>query len=268
MYSSFSFSRLGKLITKQFFENARLYTFSVMALFGLLALVFAFWVAIGGRSYHEENTWMIFLAGLFLAGTVFASLSFNMLDTKDKGIYWLTLPATHFEKLVCTILYSTVFFTIVYCICFFIIKSLSVLFILEYIKDKPTFTYTPMPDFSKGFGEVIPYFLYAFFAVQALYLLGAVYFRRYTFVITTVVGAVIIFAFAYYWTRIQKGMFDEGVSWNIISAQKNELGIFKGQYFLYSLSSTLTKTIKFMVFFAWAPLFWIVTWYRLKEKEV
>jgi len=267
MSSSFSFSRLGKLINKQLFENSRLYTFSVLALFGLLALIFAFYIAVGGPNYREENTWMIFLIGLFIAGTVFASMAFNMLDSKDKGIYWLGLPATHAEKLVCTIFYTTFCFTAVYCICFFVVKYFAVLFIVEYIKDKPRFSYTEMRDYSKGFGEVIPYFLYTYFAIQAFYLLGAVYFSRYTFVVTTVVGAIIIFLFGYYITRIDHNMFEKGYSWELIGVERYDVKE-KGQYYLYSLSPGITSFLKYLVQFAWAPLFWLISWYRLKEKEM
>jgi hypothetical protein len=268
MSSTFSFSRLGKLINKQLFENARLYTFSVLALFGLLALIFAFYIAVGGPEYREENTWFIFLIGLFIAGTIFASMAFNMLDSKDKGIYWLGLPATHAEKLVCTIFYTTVCFTVVYCICFFIVKYLAVLFIVEYIKDKPLFSYKEMGDYSKGFGEVLPYFLYAYFALQAFYLLGAVYFSRYTFVLTTVVGAIVIFAMAYYINRLDDAMFDkDGISWQLVSANKYNVQE-KGKYHQYSLSPGIISVLKYFLQFAWAPLFWIISWYRLKEKEM
>jgi hypothetical protein len=108
MSSTFSISRLGKLIVKQLFENSRLYIFSVLALFGLLSLVFAFWISATGPHFYEVGAYIIFLFGLFITGSVFASMSFNMLGSKDKGIYWLGIPATHLEKLICTIFYSTI----------------------------------------------------------------------------------------------------------------------------------------------------------------
>ena len=108
MSPTFSFSRLGKLIAKQFYENSRLYLISTLALLGLLSLAFTFWITVAGPNYQEEQTYFNFLFGLFLAGANFASMSFNMLGRKDKGIYWLGIPATHLEKLVCTILFSVV----------------------------------------------------------------------------------------------------------------------------------------------------------------
>ncbi|MEO6915407.1 MAG: hypothetical protein ABI151_06855, partial [Chitinophagaceae bacterium] len=99
MSNTFSFSRLGKLIVKQFFENAKLYLFSALALLGLLSLIFVFWMSASFPRYGERDTYIIYLVGLIISGTIFASMSFNMLGAKDKGIYWMSIPATHFEKL-------------------------------------------------------------------------------------------------------------------------------------------------------------------------
>lgn len=266
MSSTFSFSRLGKLITKQLFENSRLYIFSVLALFALLAIIFTFWISASGPNFREEETYIIFLFGLFIAGSVFASISFNMLGSKDKGIYWLGVPATHLEKLICTIFYTTIVFTIAYCLCFYIVKMLAIAFLSEYMKKLPGSTYTELTDFKHGFGSVIKFFIYGYFAVQSLYLLGSVYFSRYSFIITTVASAFIIFVFVYYLSRIHDNMLGP-VGWDLISAKKWDAGVKDG-YFLYSISPTVANIFKYLVQFAWAPLFWIVTWFRLKEKEI
>lgn len=266
MSSIFSISRLGKLITKQLFENARLYIFSVLALLGLLSLVFAFWFIAAGPAYDERETYNIFILGLLLAGTVFASMSFNMLGSKDKGIYWLSVPATHLEKLICTIFYSTFVFTIVYTLCFLMVKSISISLIEEYLMRHPGTSYTRANVFEQGFNSIIVYFIYGYFAVQSLYLLGSVYFSRYSFIVTTVAGASIMFVFVYYLSRIHDDMLGP-VNWNLTSVRKPDPSI-QGGYFLYSISPTLVNIFKYMIQFAWAPLFWVITWFRLKEKEI
>ncbi|MBA2499390.1 MAG: hypothetical protein H0V30_06655 [Chitinophagaceae bacterium] len=266
MSATFSFSRLGKLIVKQFFENSRLYLFSVLALFGLLALVFTFWIGVSSPHYMEEETYFIFLFGLFLAGTIFASMSFNMLGRKDKGIYWLGIPATHLEKLICTVLFSTILFFIVYCLCFLVIKTIALTYLETYISNHPGTSYKEMAGFDEGFGGIIKYFLYGYFAVQSLYLLGSVYFARYSYIITTVIGAVVIFSFAYYISQIDAFMF-QTTDWNLFTAKKADAANIES-YQLYSLSPGIIKALQYAVQFVWVPLFWFVTWYRLKEKEI
>ena len=265
MSSTFSFSRLAKLITKQLFENSRLYIYCVLALFGLLALVFGFWFKVTGPRYDERDTYNIFLLGLYLSGTVFASVSFSMLASKDKGIYWLSVPATHLEKLICTIFYSTIVFTIVYTLIFLLVQTISVSLVQEYIKSIPGGSYTPANVFANGADSIIAYFIYGYFAVQALYLLGSVYFPRYSFIVTSVAGAFIMFVFIYYLSRVHDNLLGH-VSWNIVSVRKPDTQ--NDGYFLYSISPTLADTFKYAIRFAWAPLFWIVTWFRLKEKEI
>ena len=261
MSATFSFSRLGKLIAKQFYENSRLYLISTLALLGLLSLAFTFWITVAGPNYQEEETYFIFLFGLFLAGAIFASMSFNMLGRKDKGIYWLGIPATHLEKLVCTILFSVVLFFIVYCLCFYLVKSIA----LTYLDSRVGAIYTEMNGSNDGFGSVFKYFLYAYFAVQSLYLLGSVYFSRYSFIVTTVVGALVMFLFVYYITQIDR--FMEPDSWELFTVKRADANV-QDSYFLYSVSPTVVDIIKYAVQFLWVPVFWVATWYRLKEKEI
>ena len=257
MSPTFSFSRLGKLIAKQFYENSRLYLISTLALLGLLSLAFTFWITVAGPNYQEEETYFIFLFGLFLAGAIFASMSFNMLGRKDKGIYWLGIPATHLEKLVCTILFSVVLFFIVYCLCFYLVKSIA----LTYLDSRVGAIYTEMNGSNDGFGSVFKYFLYAYFAVQSLYLLGSVYFSRYSFIVTTVVGALVMFLFVYYITQIDR--FMEPDSWELFTVKRADANV-QDSYFLYSVSPTVVDIIKYAVQFLWVPVFWVATWYRLK----
>ena len=261
MSPTFSFSRLGKLIAKQFYENSRLYLISTLALLGLLSIAFTFWITVAGPNYQEEETYFIFLFGLFLAGAIFASMSFNMLGRKDKGIYWLGIPATHLEKLVCTILFSVVLFFIVYCLCFYLVKSIA----LTYLDSRVGAIYTEMNGSNDGFGSVFKYFLYAYFAVQSLYLLGSVYFSRYSFIVTTVVGALVMFLFVYYITQIDR--FMEPDSWELFTVKRADANV-QDSYFLYSVSPTVVDVIKYAVQFLWVPVFWVATWYRLKEKEI
>ncbi|TDH21615.1 hypothetical protein EXU57_19115 [Segetibacter sp. 3557_3] len=266
MSDTFSFSRLGKLINKQFFENARLYAFSTLAIVGLLAISFAFWFEMAGPNYNEDGTYMMFFLGLFLGGGVFAAMSFNMLGNRDKGIYWLTLPATHLEKLVCTILFTTVAFTIIYCLSFFLVKSVTIMLLTEYIKSNPGSSYVKANNLGNEGSLVMRYFMCAFIAIQAFYILGSVYFSRYAFVITSVVTAALIFSFAYY-VHLLEDILPDNSSWNLVSLREYNENREDG-YRLYSISPAITSFLKYLLQFAWAPIFWFITWVRLREKEI
>ena len=271
MSATFSSFRLLQLVRKQWIENSRFYIFSALALIGILGLVLLFWFNNSGNSFKEESLYMIFTFGMYLAGGVFASMSFSMLGEKEKGTYWLAFPASHLEKLLCILLYNVVFFTLVYCACFLLLKTVAFTYIQSLIKTDPLRYHWRYMDWginSNDFSVAFPYFMYAFFAVQAFYVLGSVYFARFSFVLTTVIGAVLIAGFLWYAVYLSKNMFPNGYNWNGNHVSKHFISGGSLTSSRYELSGTLSGILSFIVKFIWAPVFWIAAWYRLKEKEI
>ena len=58
-----------------------------------------------------------------------ASQSLSMLGSKTRGTYWLSVPANHAEKLVTTILFSTVIFSLLYSAGFVLLKFIAIAYI-------------------------------------------------------------------------------------------------------------------------------------------
>jgi hypothetical protein len=137
----------------------------------------------------------------------------------------------------------------------------------QIMADNPAFSYTEIDVLNHPFGQVFPYLICAFFAVQALYLLGSVYFARYSFVLTSVIAALMFFCFVYYAGKLEDILFDKEIGWDLITASRPNVND-KSTYLLYSLPSTLSQAIKYFSMFAGAPILWLATWYRLKEKEI
>lgn len=268
MTTTFSVPRLLQLIRKQWFENSRLYLFSILALLGMLGLIMFFWAIADGKSYSEDSLYIIFIFGLFTAGAVFASMSFSMLANKERGTYWLAFPASHLEKLICMIFYNVVVFTVVYCACFFFLKSIAVTYINSLVAGDPqAYSFRrSVWDSDHSFLGIVPYFIYGFFAVQAFYMMGSVYFPRYSFVLTTMIGSALIFLFVYYSMELLKGSFHEGYSWNGDHLRKYDADF--NSYKRYELSPVLTNLVSFGIKYIWAPVFWVVAWFRLKEKQI
>ena len=121
------------------------------------------------------------------------------------------------------------------------------------------------------FSTVFYVLLYAYFGVQAFYLLGSVYFPKLSFVLTTAVGAALVLSFIAYFVPLLRSFFPEGgeYRWN---------GVYVSQYVSdgstafaerrYQLSPLFENTLFFLAKYMWAPVFWVVAWYRLKEKQV
>jgi hypothetical protein len=269
MISSFSFSRLFKLIRKQGIENSRFYLLSTLALIGLLAISFAFWIIGSHHRYLEQDTYIMYLFGLFFAGTIFASISFSMLGEKDKGTYWLVFPASHFEKLCCCLFYTVIVFAIVYTTSFFLVKSIAVAYIKSTVEENGG-EYINWNN-GNGFRKVFPYFIEGFFVIQALYMMGSVYFARYSFIIITILAATVIFCFGWYIVEISNSFDRTLYNWEIFSVksyQQTSSGGLENNYKLYSIGDRLINSILFLVKFGIAPVLWTITYFRLREKEI
>ena len=268
MTTTFSFPRLLQLIRKQWVENSRLYLFSTLALLGMMGLVMFFWFISDGKHYSEDGQYIIFVFGLYIAGAVFASMSFSQLGNKEKATYWLAFPASHLEKLLCVIFYNVIVFTIVYCVCFFVVKTVTTAYIESLVSSYPgeyTFRRSSW-DGHRSFLGIVPYFIYGFFAIQSFYLLGSGWFAGYSFVITTIVGSTLIFLFLYYSAELMQSSFLNDYSFNGDHVRKYEEGTMT--YKSYNLSPFTTGLLGFAVKFLWAPVFWVATLFRLKEKQV
>jgi len=264
MSANFSFTRLLQLIRKQWFENARLYLFSTIALIALLSLIFVLWFYSNGSVFNEESVYIYFLIGLFLSGTIFASISFNLLGDKTKATYWLGFPASQLEKLLCMILYSTIFFVVVYCMCFLLVKTVAVAYLEGLVHQFPGKYQYKLIDRSNQFMDMFRVFLYVFFAVQAFYLMGSVYFPRYSFIITTIIGALCLLAFTFYTGKMGEMILPARYIW-----QAETVVLVDGSKPLaYKLPPFQEKLLINFLKFSWAPVFWVVAWFRLREKQV
>lgn len=268
MTKDFSFRRLLLLIKKQWIESAKLYLYGTLALLGLLGVIFLFWLNTGGHRYNEEALIIIFFIGLLLSGAIFASTSFNMLSSKAKGIYWLSFPASHLEKLICLIFYNLVVFTVVYCICFFLIEQTAVSYIHHLVKSDPAKYSFDQIDWEHANTDrrIIHDYLCGFFAVQALYLLGSVYFRRYSFILTTIITAFVFFCFILLMGNL-KNLLPDDYYLNMgrgFFVMNNTSPVHR----VYDLNHAFLEVLIFLFKFIWAPFFWLVTWFRLKEKEI
>lgn len=266
MSRNLNFTRLIQLVKRQWQENSRLYMYSVLALVFMEALIFWLWIANGGPEYHGEVPYLIFIAGIYICGFIFASFSFNQLSDKTKATYWLSVPASHLEKLICVIFYSTIVFAIVFCTTFFLVQSVAVAYVKDMVAADPTIHFTEVDLGKGGFGEVFWAFMYGFVAIQAFYLLGSVYFSRYAFILTTVVGAAIIIIFIYYTSKMMLAFFGDNYVFNLTSVKSFDTD--DHYYRSYELSNFGVTVLEIIFKYSWAPVFWVATWYRLKEKQV
>ncbi|WP_346236268.1 hypothetical protein ABDK00_016315 [Niabella insulamsoli] len=271
MTANFSLNRLGKLIVKQWVEHRRLYLVSTLALLGLLGIIFMIWLSTTGDYFDENSLYVTGLFGLFITGSIFAGTTFNMLGAKDKGIYWISFPASHAEKLFTQLFFNVIVFTIVYACCFFLLKTLMEAYINFLVESDPS-TYTfKRVNWKKvdGSGDMMPIFVSAFFAVQAAFLLGSVAFKRYAIIFTLIIVAVIFFSYIFYLSKISNYYF-KGFNFELFKLESYHYANseLKETYKEYFVSPVLRETLVFFMKYLIAPFLWLITWFKLKEKQI
>lgn len=269
MNNSFSLTRLSGLIRKQWLENNRFYVLASLALLGVMSLsVIVFWVLSGGVRYAEKDAYIIYMVGLFIVGTIYGSISFSVLGSKEKGQYWLSFPASHAEKLVTQILYYSVFFFLVYTGLFFIVKSAAQAYIESYVATHEYASFTPM-NWTGEFERNIAYVIWGYFCVQTLFILGSVYFKQYSFIKTTIFVSAFLFVFIFLFVKTMMFFFkDSGFQWEGMEMRMYHVPDNYGTYKSYKLGNWLSTFITYVFIYWWVPLFWVITWFRLKEKEL
>ena len=255
MNQFFDFKRFNLLVLKHWAVNKKRYSLSVLELIGLLIIWFVFALIIGDdKLMSADFQQMTFYFGLFVLGTFYASQYYHDLGSKPKGSNFLLVPASTFEKFLCSLLFTAVLFFIVFTSAFYLVDVLMVSIAnslpgIDLPEAKATvINIFDISPFSSDDNTTLN-FLLIFFSIQSIFLLGSVYFKKYNFIKTIISGFIIWFILFLLTYFFYHQFFPEG----------NDQGAPLPKWL-----GTLLKS----VIYAIAPLLWIVTYYRLKQKQV
>lgn len=285
MNQVFDFSRFRLLVGRHWVENKQRYLLSLGAIAGLLLLWFIFLFLMQQRAEAVAVQIQIgtYYFVLFFTGSLYASTIFSSLGSKGKGINYLSTPASHLEKLLVAILYVVVLFFISYTIIFYIVDFITLQIFNPIAKSNFVpidanhhYYWTPMANVFKTeefLGKNVHplfmwYILLAFFAVQSAFMAGSVFFGKFSFIKTFIL--LLAFGLAYWLsifltatTVMPKGdFFDEALLYYRI--QK-----FDGsEDLLVKTPAWLIYIGKYLLQYGFPPLFWLASYFRLKEKEI
>ena len=259
MNQFFSFDRFSLLVSKHWADNKKRYLLSVLAFAGLLITWFAFTLIIDDDADRMSLDVQLstYFFSLFIAGTLYASQYYSELASKPKGSNFLLVPASTFEKFLCSLLYTVILFFLVLTAVFYIINFSMVTITNSIYANDATFKKAPVANiFDVTFFEFdnnyALNFLLFFFAIQSIFLLGSVYFRKYSYIKTIISGVVAWFVIAGLTFFIYKDLYP-----------KSKFGDDEPAF-----PSWLTMLISISLMYVVAPLFWTFTYFRLKAKQL
>ena len=278
MHATFSFHRFTLLLKQHWAENKKRYILSFFAFIGLLVIWFLF-IMLTNEYYPmaEGLQEVTFFFSLFAIGSFYASQIFRELGSRSRGINYLMVPASAMEKLLCSLTFSVVLFFIIFTAAFYLSDGLMVLIAnalhpsynvagAEGTQVKASlinvFNYSE-PGQNDNMN---PYILLLFLAIQSLFILGSVYFEKYSFIKTAIsmfVFMLIFFLILYVFNEwlMPPGGFHEGFSsYRVIGDNNKEV--------LVQLPDWVGPLLRGLLMYALPPFFWTVTYFRLREKQV
>ena len=258
MNEFFSGKRFQLLILQHWADNRKRYLLSIAAYIGVMMLWFL--VAILGNSqddFDQNFQRASYYLPLFALGCFYASQYFSQFSSTAKGINFMLVPASHFEKLSCGLFYSVLLFLLVFSISFYLVDiPASQLMHPRLLQDGQQIPgdyreYGTANVFDLqifDFAETARVYLLPFYlSVQSVFLFGSVLFKRYSFLKTAISGLVLGFIGFIVVYVANKTAFDNDT-------------VFLFPQWVREIISVLTWLTP--------PFFWVLTYFRLKAKQV
>ncbi len=248
---SFSFKRILLLMQKTLYENAKSVLTGLITVFGLFSFILFMSALKDGAAWDKLQTF--YFIGLFIAGFFISGSAFSNFRNKEKTMSYLTLPASSSEKFISEWLLTSIIYIIIYSVIFFVFNLLVFL-----IGDVFNFKVSFINLFTE---ETLRMFLH-YIIIQSVLLAGAATFKKIPlfFTISSIfIFGLIITVYITLLTLSIKGQFE------VFRFSGNGI---QGNNFNYDLKDHwLLHVPGIMYYYVTAPVFWIYTYFKLKEKE-
>jgi hypothetical protein len=278
MNQVFDLNRWLLLVAKHWNENKKRYLLGLAAIAGLLVIWYVFMIlANQTNSLYEDLQMSTYFVGLYLIGCLFGSMLFADLSGGPKAIHYLSVPASNLEKLLCALLYGVVLFYITYTAVFYLVdvpmvKVANMVSFKYWQESHQTGKFVAQqitnvfiePHGSPSFNVYYHLFL-GFIAAQAAFILGSVYFASYSFIKTVIVLLLVTLFFVFFIIKVLNPIMPHG---DFNSFTKFRLYEREHYWQVVALPEWINPILLFLLKYAFAPVFWVATYFRLKEKEI
>ena len=181
MNAQFNLLRFSQLMRREILVNLKNYIMVAAFIFGLFFLIYFISIIVGEPIPARADS-ALFYVFLMAGCAVYTSMTFA--DVKRPvGYFYLTIPASTFEKLVSKWIITVIGWVIAYSLAYFVFATLG------------KFTFSLIHGGSFAMPEIIlidfPGLLRGYLITHAVYFLGASIFKKNAFVLTIVSMAVI-----------------------------------------------------------------------------
>jgi len=259
MNTTLNINRLGLLLKRYFLENKQ----RELTFWGITMVVFTLMHLAGA-----QDKFISVEIYLFISGFIFAAGTFKAFNFTPSGMHYLLIPATHLEKLVTAIILSTFYFFVCTLITYTIGTALGTTIgnIFLDMHNPIQFTlFQSTPDFivnghsiHKAGNALLNTFI-GFAGVQSVFMLGSIYFKGNAIgktMLAIIAVSIVLGIIEVFLLKATFGTYH-------LNGQMLNLSITP-EHNMFAGAETVGTIIKY----ALIPFFWVVTYFRLTEKEV
>ena len=248
----FNITRFSNLIRRDIitYKKAALYAFA--GTFGLLTLIYFFARLTEDGNGITGDFWKhIYIAFVYILGLSFTSIIFREFKTPAGRLQFLSLPASNLEKLGSRWLYSLIVFPIFLTFAVWVMSK---------------FTITGGPGMFDHFhNEEGKYLLLGYVLLHSSMFLYAVWFNNLVAIKGTILGLLVTIVFAFLLAAIFWIIFNEYFHGSLRAGPSVNVNIDRaGQMFF---EEKVQPVGEFLIKFFVAPFLWVVSYFKMKEKE-
>ena len=245
---NFNVDRFLKQFKWDVLQNYRFLYIGYLVLIGFMMLQTAF-------DYNAGSG--LFGFTLFIGGLIFTSTVFDEMNHPQPKQFYLTTPSSHLEKFGSKLLLSTIVYTVLTMVLFVVISFVTTTLIeLRTGRD--------LEYFNPFFGENIE-IIKSYLIIQSIFLLGAVTFRQVSFLKTLAIIIGIGFVLSSISLTIGIGSLIQYFPW------KGDIDVNMTDIDKDGIEGTMDvflKVVYWLYLLLLAPLMWLISYFKLTEKEV
>jgi len=248
--NTFSIKRVALLMNRHLFYNLKTYLMSFAAVGSILIVISLLSTYTNGGVFYEKNFVNLGEVFLFIGGILLTSNIFKEISSKHRGWLYMMLPANPSEKIISYWLLTTIGYAVISSLT--LIISSIVLSTLSTLIFKTTF-YLFNP-----FNAIHLEILLHYCIVQSLFFFGAIFFQKNNFLKT------ILSVFVFQTILGFIALFIMYLLFGSVKMELNNMVLADDPFF----TVTLPNTAKLLYYGVMVPFFIIVSYFKLKEREV
>ena len=268
MKQSIDSRRMTLWAGKFWFENRKAYFLFLLVLAGLLFVWQGMFLAFRNPNLFSERVqFSQYAVLLFFSGCLTANFLFGDLREKSKSITYLLNPASSLEKILVVIFFGVPVFFLGFNLAFYAVDSAMVSMAnKQNVTNYKLFNVLHIKEYENPFMDNAnsAHLLYLYFAVQSFFIFGAIYFKKFSLLKTSISLFAVWVLFIVVQTLLSSVLPVGDFFAATATYRVTDMEGYKIIYLPDWLRISGALFFKFLI----VPLFWLATYFRLREKQV